>query len=134
MQRGKVDLCIVGADRVIRSGDVINKIGTFLKAIAAKQFNIPFYVAIPISTIDWKSKNFEDVKIEERGQSELRKIKGLDENNNLKTVDIYPKESIAYNPAFDITPRQYITKLITNNGVINANENDILKINNEYNR
>ena len=131
MQRGEIDICIVGADRVIVSGDVINKIGTFLKAIAAKEFNIPFYVTIPLNTIDWKTKNFRDVEIEERSSNELRKIKGLDEKNNLRTVDVYPKDSKAYNPAFDITPKQFVTKLITNKGIINANINEILNLKNE---
>ena len=131
MQRGEIDICIVGADRVIISGDVINKIGTFLKAIAAKEFNIPFYVTIPLNTIDWKTKNFRDVEIEERSSNELRKIKGLDEKNNLRTVDVYPKDSKAYNPAFDITPKQFVTKLITNKGIINANINEILNLKNE---
>ena len=131
MQRGEIDICIVGADRVIVSGDVINKIGTFLKAIAAKEFNIPFYVTIPLNTIDWKTKNFRDVEIEERSCNELRKIKGLDEKNSLRTVDVYPKDSKAYNPAFDITPKQFITKLITNKGTINANINEILNLKNE---
>ena len=131
MQRGEIDICIVGADRVIVSGDVINKIGTFLKAIAAKEFNIPFYVTIPLNTIDWKTKNFRDVEIEERSSNELRKIKGLDEKNNLRTIDVYPKDSKAYNPAFDITPKQFVTKLITNKGIINANINEILNLKNE---
>ena len=131
MQRGEIDICIVGADRVIVSGDVINKIGTFLKAIAAKEFNIPFYVTIPTNTIDWKVKNFREVEIEERNSDELRKIKGLDEKNKLRTVDIYPKESEAYNPAFDITPKNFITKLITNRGVINSNIKEILNLKND---
>ena len=133
MQRGQIDLCIVGADRVILSGDVINKIGTFLKAIAAKEFNIPFYVAIPTNTIDWKTKSFVNVKIEERNQDELRKVKGLNKNNQLITVDIYPKDSIAYNPAFDVTPKKLVTKLITNKGIINPNKDEILALKNVRN-
>ncbi len=128
MQRGQIDICIVGADRVVISGDVINKIGTFLKALSAKEFNIPFYVAIPLNTIDWNTKNSEDVKIEERSENELRKLTGFDENNKLRTIDIYPKDSISYNPAFDITPNRFVTKLITNRGLINANINDILSL------
>ena len=73
----------------------------------------------------------EDVEIEERSSNELRKIKGLDENDNLRTVDVYPKDSKAYNPAFDITPKQFVTKLITNKGIINANINEILNLKNE---
>ena len=133
MQRGQIDLCIVGADRVIVSGDVINKIGTFLKALAAKEFNIPFYVAIPTNTIDWKTESFTDVKIEERNQDELRKIRGLYKNNKLITVDIYPKDSIAYNPAFDITPKKFVTKIITNKGIINPNIDEIVNLKNDKN-
>ena len=133
MQRKQIDLCIVGADRVIVSGDVINKIGTLLKALAAKEFGVPFYVAIPTNTIDWNTKNFNDVEIEERSQDELRKVKGIDENNNLRTVDIYPKDSVAYNPAFDITPKNFISKLITNKGVINSDINEILNLKNVRN-
>ncbi len=131
MQRGKIDLCIVGADRVIISGDVVNKIGTFLKALLAKEFNIPFYVAIPLSTIDFKTRRFEDVIIEERHSDELRKVTGLDKNKNLKQIDIYPVNSKVYNPAFDITPKKFITKLITNRGIINANKNAISRLRND---
>tara|TARA_A100001011_G_C14294761_1_gene837946 strand:- start:919 stop:2007 length:1089 start_codon:yes stop_codon:yes gene_type:complete len=134
MQRGQIDLCIVGADRVTVSGDVINKIGTFLKALAAKEFNIPFYVTIPTNTIDWKTKFFTDVKIEERNQNELRKIRGLNKNNKLTTVDIYPKDSVAYNPAFDITPKKFVTKLITNKGIIKPHINEILSLKNVKNK
>ena len=128
MQRGKIDLCIVGADRVTLSGDVINKIGTFLKALVAKEFNIPFYVAVPLSTIDWNTKNYKDVVIEERDSNEMRKVIGLDRNNRLKKIDIYPRSSNVYNPAFDITPKKFVTKLITNKGIVNANQKEILKL------
>jgi methylthioribose-1-phosphate isomerase len=131
MQRNKIDLCIVGADRVIVSGDVINKIGTFLKALVAKEFDIPFYVAIPLSTIDWETNYYKDVRIEERSGDELRKVTGLNKMNKINTVDIYPKESRVYNPAFDITPRKLVTKLITNKKIINPNMKDILSLKNE---
>ena len=131
MQRGLIDLCIVGADRVIVSGDVVNKIGTFLKALVAKEFKIPFYVAIPLSTIDWKTKHFKDIIIEERNADELRKVTGLDENNELRKIDIYPNQSKAYNPAFDITPNNLITALITDKGIIKAETEALKKLKNE---
>ncbi len=122
MQRGEIDLCIVGADRVTVTGHVANKIGTFLKALAAKEFSIPFYVTIPISTIDWNTRKYENIIIEERQDSELKYVKGLDKNNELKVVNIYPKESKVYNPAFDITPNSFINALITDKGIIKAEE------------
>ena len=131
MQKGEIDLCIVGADRVTSTGHVANKIGTFLKAVIAKEFNIPFYVAIPTNTIDWKIKQYEDIIIEERDGKELRKIKGLDENNILRLVDIYPKNSKVYNPAFDITPNKFVKAFITNKGIIKASADEIIKIKND---
>ena len=113
MQKGEIDICIVGADRVTSTGHVANKIGTFLKAVIAKEFNIPFYVAIPTNTIDWEIKQYEDIIIEERDGKELREIKGLDKNNILRLVDIYPKNSKVYNPAFDITPNKFVKAFIT---------------------
>ena len=131
MQRGEIDLCIVGADRVISTGHVANKVGTFLKAVIAKEFNIPFYVAIPTNTIDWKTKNYEDIIIEERDGKELRLVKGLDKNNIIRSVDIYPQSSKVFNPAFDITPNKYVEALITNKGIIQANEATMIKIKND---
>ena len=131
MQKGEIDLCLVGADRVTSTGHVANKIGTFLKAVIAKEFNIPFYVAIPTNTIDWKTKNYEDIIIEERDGKELRKIKGLDNNNILRTVDIYPKNSKVFNPAFDITPNKFVEALITNEGIVQANADAIMEIKND---
>ena len=120
MQKGKVDMCIVGTDRTLSTGDVANKIGTYLKALAAKDNNVPFYVALPSSTIDWNIKNFKDIPIEERNSDELSYIEGIDENNNVKKVLIYPKKSKAMNLAFDITPAKYVTGLITEKGVCEA--------------
>ena len=84
MQRGEVDMCIVGTDRTLSTGDVCNKIGTYLKALAAKDNNVPFYVALPSSTIDWDIKNYKDIPIEERNSEELSHIEGLDENGSVK--------------------------------------------------
>ena len=122
MQRGQVDLCIVGTDRTLSNGDVCNKIGTYLKALAAKDNNVPFYVALPSSTIDWKTKNSKDIPIEERNSDELSKIEGIDEDGNIKKVQIYPNKSSALNLAFDVTPAKYITGLITEKGVCEASE------------
>ena len=122
MQRGEVDMCIVGTDRTLANGDVCNKIGTYLKALAAKDNNIPFYVALPSSTIDWNIKNYKDIPIEERNSEELSHIEGLDENGNVKKIQIYSKKSKAMNLAFDVTPAKYVTGLITEKGVCEASE------------
>ena len=128
MQRGEVDMCIVGTDRTLSTGDVANKIGTYLKALAANDNNVPFYVALPSSTIDWDIKEFKDIPIEERNSDELSHVEGLDENNKVKKVLIYPKKSKAMNLAFDITPAKYITGLITEKGVCEASEQGLKKL------
>ena len=128
MQRGKVDICIVGTDRTIATGDVANKIGTYLKALAAKDNDVPFYVALPSSTIDWETKDFKDIPIEERNSEELSHAEGLDENNNLKKILIYPKKSKALNLAFDVTPAKYVTGLITEKGVCEASTEGLKKL------
>ena len=122
MQRGQVDMCIVGTDRTLSNGDVCNKVGTYLKALAAKDNGVPFYVALPSSTIDWKIKNSKDIPIEERSSEELSKIDGVDENGKVKKVHIYPNKSKAMNLAFDVTPAKYITGLITEKGICEASE------------
>ena len=116
MQRGQVDMCIVGTDRTLSNGDVCNKIGTYLKALAAHDNNVPFYVALPSSTIDWEIKEAKDIPIEERNSEELSHVEGIDENNEIKKVLIYPKKSKAMNLAFDVTPAKYVTGLITEKG------------------
>ena len=120
MQRGEVDMCIVGTDRTLSTGDVCNKIGTYLKALAAKDNNIPFYVALPSSTIDWDISDFKEIPIEERNSEELSHIEGLDENGNVKKVQVYPIKSKSMNLAFDITPAKYVTRLITEKGICEA--------------
>ena len=117
MQRGDVDMCIVGTDRTLSNGDVCNKIGTYLKALAAHDNNVPFYVALPSSTIDWEIKEGKDIPIEERNSEELSHVEGVDENNEIKKVLIYPKKSKAMNLAFDVTPAKYVTGLITERGI-----------------
>ena len=122
MQRGQVDMCIVGTDRPLSNGDVCNKIGTYLKALAAKDNDIPFYVALPSSTIDWSIKDHKKIPIEERNSEELSHVEGLDKDNKLKKVLIYPQKSKAMNLAFDVTPAKYVTGLITEKGVCEASE------------
>ena len=92
MQRGEVDLCIVGTDRTLANGDVCNKIGTYLKALAAHDNKIPFYVALPSSTIDWNIKDHKEIPIEERNSEELSHIEGVDSEGKLKKIQIYPKK------------------------------------------
>ena len=122
MQRGQVDMCIVGTDRTLSNGDVCNKIGTYLKALAAKDNNVPFYVALPSSTIDWNIKDHKEIPIEERNSEELSHVEGLDKDNKLQKILIYPQKSKAMNLAFDVTPAKYVTGLITEKGVCEASE------------
>jgi methylthioribose-1-phosphate isomerase len=122
MQRGQVDMCIVGTDRTLSNGDVCNKIGTYLKALSAKDNNVPFYVALPSSTIDWNIKDHKQIPIEERDSEELSHIEGLDENNEIKKVRIYPQKSKSLNLAFDVTPAKLVTGLITEKGICQASE------------
>jgi len=125
MQRGQVDMCIVGTDRTLSTGDVCNKIGTYLKALAARDNNVPFYVAVPSSTIDWKIKDFKEIPIEERDPKELSHIEGLDNDNKLQKILIYPEKSKALNLAFDVTPAKLVTGLITEKGVCEASEDGL---------
>lgn len=113
MQKGEVDLCIVGADRIASNGDVANKIGTYEKAVLAKENNIPFYVAAPLSTIDFNIKTGSEIPIEERSEDEVLMV------NNKR---IAPVDSHALNPAFDITPARYINGIITEIGVFKPDE------------
>ena len=128
MQRGEVDMCIVGTDRTLSNGDVCNKVGTYLKAIAAKDNNVPFYVALPSSTIDWDLKDSKNIPIEERNSNELSTIEGIDENGNIKKIQIYPENSKSLNLAFDVTPAKFITGLITEKGICSASEEGLNKL------
>ena len=128
MQRGEVDMCITGTDRTLSTGDVANKVGTYLKALAAYDNKVPFYVALPSSTIDWNLKNFKDIPIEERNSEELSHVEGLDKNNEISKVLIYPEKSKAMNLAFDITPAKYVTGLITEKGVCEASTTGLKKL------
>ena len=131
MQRGQVDLCIVGSDRTLFTGDVCNKVGTYLKAIAAYENKVPFYVALPSSTIDWNTKNYNQIPIEERSGEELSVVSGLNKNNEVENIYIYPKESKSLNIAFDITPAKYVTGLITEKGICKASEESIINLYNK---
>ncbi len=122
MQRGQVDMCIVGTDRTLSNGDVCNKIGTYLKALSAKDNNVPFYVALPSSTIDWNIKDHNQISIEERDSEELSHVEGIDENNEIKRVRIYPQKSKSLNLAFDVTPAKLVSGLITEKGICEASE------------
>ena len=128
MQRNEVDMCIVGTDRTLSNGDVCNKIGTYLKALAAHDNNVPFYVALPSSTIDWEIKDAKEIPIEERSSEELSHVEGIDENNQLKKVLIYPNKSKAMNLAFDVTPAKYVTGLITEKGISDASSEGLKKL------
>ncbi len=131
MQHKKIDICITGTDRTASNGDVCNKIGTYLKALAAYDNDIPFYVSAPISSIDFNIENgIRDIPIEQRNSEEVSHIEGLDENNIIKKVKIVPEGAQCANYAFDVTPAKYITKLITEKGVIDANSSSINKLKN----
>jgi methylthioribose-1-phosphate isomerase len=122
MQAGRVDLAIVGTDRVTRNGDVANKIGTYLKALAAKDNGVPFYVALPSTTIDWTLASGDLIPIEERSASEVTHMSGRLPDGNIATVEITPAGSAAANPGFDVTPARLVTGFITERGVCAANE------------
>jgi len=126
MQQGMVDMCIVGSDRTTYTGDACNKIGTYLKALAAHDNNIPFYVAVYASSFDWNIANgVHDIPIEQRGAHELRFIKGLDTNRHLTEVEILPSASPVLNLGFDVTPARLVTALITERGVCAATKEGI---------
>ena len=123
MQHGQVDMVIVGTDRTTSCGDVCNKIGTYLKALAAKDNGIPFYVALPSPTIDWTVRNgVEDIPIEERLESEVSWVRGRDKSGKIAEVKVTPDGSLGFNPAFDVTPAKLVTGLITERGVCDASE------------
>jgi len=117
MAAGKVDLVIVGADRIALNGDVANKIGTYEKAVLAKENRIPFYVAAPSTTFDRKCKSGRDIPIEERGEDEVTEVTGEDARGRLTTVRVAPKTAKAGNPAFDVTPARYVTGYVTEMGI-----------------
>lgn len=122
MQQGLVDMVIVGADRVTAKGDVCNKIGTYLKALAAfdntvSNHKVPFYVAVPSPTIDWAIDDYKQIEIEQRSADEVAYVQGLAQDGSSQSVRVIPQQSCAINPAFDVTPARLITGIITEQGV-----------------
>ena len=128
MQRGDVDLVIVGTDRVTAGGDVANKIGTYLKALAAHDNGVPFYVALPYSTIDWSIENRAGIPIEERGADEVLSVQGRLPNGDVASVVISAEGTAARNPGFDVTPARLVTGLITERGVCAASRQGLLSL------
>jgi methylthioribose-1-phosphate isomerase len=135
MQHGMIDFCIVGTDRTTRGGDVCNKIGTYLKALAAHDNGVPFYVGLPYPSIDWTIEDgHRDIPIEERHADEVSRITGRTESGEIVTVDVLPEGSPAANPAFDVTPARLVTALITERGVCAASEAGLLSLYPEQSR
>ncbi len=129
MQHGRVDVCIVGSDRTTASGDVCNKIGTYLKALAAHDCGVPFYAALTGPTIDWEiTDGVAQVPIEERSADEVRFMRGRTASGDLATIDILPAGSPAANPAFDVTPARLVTGIITERGVCPATADGLRKL------
>ena len=128
MAKKKIDFVIVGADRIAANGDVANKIGTLEKAIIAKEFDVPFYVAAPTSTFDLECKTGKNIPIEERDQDEVLYQTGIDNNGNVIKVRVSSPGSKALNPSFDVTPAKYITGIITEKGIIKAHSMSIKKL------
>ena len=129
MQHGMVDMVLVGTDRTTVTGDVANKIGTYLKALSAHDNGVPFYVALPSSTFDWTMQNgLEEISIEQRSEEEVKWIEGLDAEGELKKVLLTPKSSPAANYAFDVTPARFVTGLITERGICKARKEDVLEL------
>jgi methylthioribose-1-phosphate isomerase len=128
MQHGKVDFCIVGTDRTTRRGDVCNKIGTYLKALAAHDNGVPFYVGLPYPSIDWTIEDGATIPIEERHAHEVSRLTGRTDKGEIATIDILPEGSPAANPAFDVTPARLVTALVTERGVCAASEAGLLSL------
>jgi len=128
MHRGRVDLCLVGTDRTTSRGDVANKIGTYLKALAARDNGIPFYVAAPSSSIDWALEDGGDIPIEERAEEEVRRISGRTDEGAVRSVTVVPPMSAVANPAFDVTPARLVTALVTERGVVQASRDELLAL------
>ena len=117
MKKGEVDMVIVGSDRIAANGDVANKIGTYEKAVIAKENKIPFYVAAPSTTIDFDCPDGDKIPIEERDEDEVLKMVGMDENMRISKIRLASSQSHARNPAFDVTPAKYVTGIITEDGI-----------------
>ena len=120
MRAGMVDCVIVGSDRTAANGDVCNKVGTYLKALAARDNDIPFYVALPESTIDWSCPSGAEIPIEQRDEAEVLTIDGIDAAGELRQLNLAAASSRALNPAFDVTPAGLVTALVTEHGCVDA--------------
>lgn len=131
MQQGRVDVCVVGSDRTTSNGDVCNKIGTYLKALAAHDNDVPFYVALPISTIDFTLRSGAEIPIEERAAHEVSSVQGVDSDGLSKSVQISPAGVGVSNPGFDVTPARLISGLITEHGVYAANSVALAELQNK---
>jgi methylthioribose-1-phosphate isomerase len=128
MQRGEVDMVIVGSDRTTACGDVCNKVGTYLKALAARDNDVPFYAALPISTLDWNLERGRDIEIEERSPGEVTEMTGRLPGGAVGSVRIVPDGSAALNLAFDVTPGRLVTGIITERGVCPASREGLLSL------
>jgi len=128
MKTGKIDIVIVGADRIAANGDVANKIGTYSSAVLAKENGIPFYVAAPTSTIDINTKSGNDIPIEERSQEEVTHMFGRTDNGQHGRIRITPEKASAKNPAFDVTPARFVKGIITEKGIVKASEEGIASL------
>ena len=128
MQRGAVDMVIVGSDRATAGGDICNKIGTYLKALAAKDNDVPFYAALPVSTIDWSLDSGHYIEIEERSPTEVTEVIGRTAAGDVSSVRIVPDGSMALNLAFDVTPARLVTGIITERGVCSASAEGLLSL------
>ncbi|MCB9575238.1 MAG: S-methyl-5-thioribose-1-phosphate isomerase, partial [Kofleriaceae bacterium] len=128
MQQGQVDLCIVGTDRVARNGDVCNKIGTYLKALAAHDNGVPFHVAAPSPSVDWRLATGRDVPIEDRSGDEVRRIAGRDDAGREAAVAVFGAAAAVANPAFDVTPARLVTSLITERGACPASADGLRRL------
>jgi methylthioribose-1-phosphate isomerase len=129
MQHGRVDLCLVGTDRTTRRGDVCNKIGTYLKALAANDNGVPFYAAVPASSIDWSLEDgVREIPIEERDASEVHEVTGRTRDGRLDTVRVSPEGTRAANFGFDVTPARLVTGLVTDRGVCEASAEGLARL------
>jgi len=128
MQRGEVDMVIVGSDRTTAGGDVCNKVGTYLKALAARDNDVPFYAALPVSTLDWSLQKGAEIEIEERSAAEVTEVSGRTASGVVATVRVVPDGSAALNLAFDVTPARLVTGIITERGVCPASREGLLTL------
>src|SRR3989338_375872 len=128
MKKGEINMVITGADRIAANGDTANKIGTYEKAVLARENNIPFYVAAPTTTFDLNCENGNEIPIEERSEDEMAYVSGYDDDGNAARVRIMPKGSHAKNPAFDVTQAKYIAGIITEKGIVKADKGAIANL------